>query len=79
MYELLVLPEHSERIAEVLKKYKQALEQEKLLEITFTTVAEYLWLLRAACQALAPLGRRAILYLAAAVSDFYIPPNEMVI
>ncbi|XP_008558296.1 phosphopantothenate--cysteine ligase [Microplitis demolitor] len=72
-----ILPEHSERIAEVLKKYKQALEQEKLLEITFTTVAEYLWLLRAACQALAPLGRRAILYLAAAVSDFYIPPNEM--
>ncbi|XP_074104864.1 phosphopantothenoylcysteine synthetase [Cotesia typhae] len=72
-----ILPEYSDRIAEVLVKYKQALKQEKLLQITFTTVAEYLWLLRAVCQALASFERRAIIYLAAAVSDFYIPPHEM--
>lgn len=72
------MPEYSDRIAEVLVKYKQALKQEKLLQITFTTVAEYLWLLRAVCQALASFERRAIIYLAAAVSDFYIPPHEMV-
>lgn len=62
----------------VLRKYREALDQEKLLQLSFTTLSEYLWLLRSACQALAPLGNRAILYLAAAVSDFYIPSNEMV-
>ncbi|CAD6228673.1 GSCOCG00006491001-RA-CDS, partial [Cotesia congregata] len=72
-----ILPEYSDRIAEVLVKYKQTLKQEKLLQITFTTVAEYLWLLRAVCQALASFERRAIIYLAAAVSDFYVPPHEM--
>ncbi|XP_046491803.1 phosphopantothenate--cysteine ligase-like isoform X1 [Neodiprion pinetum] len=65
------------RIADVLRKYKSALECGKLLELSFTTVYEYLWLLRSACQILAPLAERCILYLAAAVSDFYIPPNEM--
>lgn len=62
----------------MLRKYKEALDQTKLLQLSFTTLSEYLWLLRAACQALAPLENKAILYLAAAVSDFYIPSNEMV-
>lgn len=74
----IVLPEHTQKVATVLRKYKEALDQEKLLQLSFTTLSEYLWLLRSACQALAPLGNRAILYLAAAVSDFYIPSNEMV-
>jgi hypothetical protein len=30
-------------------------------------------------QSLAPLGRRALFYLAAAVSDFYIPVEEMAV
>lgn len=67
-----------QKVAVVLRKYREALNQEKLLQISFTTLSEYLWLLRSACQALAPLSNRAILYLAAAVSDFYIPSNEMV-
>lgn len=65
-------------MATVLRQYKEALEQGKLLQLSFTTLSEYLWLLRSACQALAPLENKAILYLAAAVSDFYIPSNEMV-
>lgn len=73
-----VLPEHTQQVATVLRKYKEAFNQGKLLQLTFTTLSEYLWLLRSACQALAPLENRAVLYLAAAVSDFYIPPNEMV-
>ncbi|XP_014468488.1 PREDICTED: phosphopantothenate--cysteine ligase isoform X3 [Dinoponera quadriceps] len=74
---ITVLPEHTEKVATVLQKYKEALNQKKLLQLSFTTLSEYLWLLRSACQALAPLGNKAILYLAAAVSDFYIPSNEM--
>jgi len=62
----------------VLRKYREAFDQKKLLQLTFTTLSEYLWLLRSACQALAPLENKAVLYLAAAVSDFYIPSNEMV-
>ncbi|XP_015515945.1 phosphopantothenate--cysteine ligase isoform X2 [Neodiprion lecontei] len=74
---ITVTSENVPRIADVLRKYKSALECGKLLELSFTTVYEYLWLLRSACQILAPLAERCILYLAAAVSDFYIPPNEM--
>ncbi len=48
-----------------------------LLEIPFTTLSDYLWLLRASCEALSPFGSKAMLYLAAAVSDFYIPASSM--
>ena len=48
-----------------------------LREIPFTTLSDYLWLLRACCETLAPLGAHAMLYLAAAVSDFYIPASSM--
>jgi phosphopantothenate-cysteine ligase len=48
-----------------------------LLCIPFTSVVEYLFLLRAAALSLSPAGRRAILFLAAAVSDFHIPDDEM--
>lgn len=74
---ITVSPEYGQKVATVLRKYREALDQRKLLQLTFTTLSEYLWLLRSACQALAPLENRVILYLAAAVSDFYIPSNEM--
>ncbi|XP_018403678.1 PREDICTED: phosphopantothenate--cysteine ligase isoform X1 [Cyphomyrmex costatus] len=74
---ITVLPEYTQKVATVLRKYREAFNQTKLLQLTFTTFSEYLWLLRSACQALAPLENKAILYLAAAVSDFYIPSNEM--
>lgn len=74
----LVLPQYTEKLATILHKYKEAQNQDKLLQLTFTTVSEYLWLLRSACQTLTCLKNKAILYLAAAVSDFYIPSNELV-
>ena len=49
----------------------------RLLALPFTSVDEYLHLLRAACVALAAAGPRALLYLAAAVSDFFIPEREL--
>ncbi|XP_072756674.1 phosphopantothenate--cysteine ligase [Anoplolepis gracilipes] len=74
---ITISPEYTQKVAIVLRKYKEAFDKKKLLQLTFTTLPEYLWLLRSACQALAPLESRAILYLAAAVSDFYVPSNEM--
>ncbi|XP_043465472.1 phosphopantothenate--cysteine ligase [Leptopilina heterotoma] len=71
--------QYTEQVSKVLCKYKEILKQGRLLQINFTTLADYLWLLRSACQALAPLKEKAIFYLAAAASDFYIPPNEMAV
>jgi len=50
---------------------------EFLLEISFTTLSDYLWLLRSASKLLSEHGRSSLLYLAAAVSDFYIPADHL--
>ncbi|KOX72192.1 Phosphopantothenate--cysteine ligase [Melipona quadrifasciata] len=63
---ITVLPQYKEKLMKIFCKYKEILNQDKLLQVTFTTLSEYLWLLRAACQALACLKNKAILYLAAA-------------
>ncbi|XP_063994061.1 phosphopantothenate--cysteine ligase [Diachasmimorpha longicaudata] len=75
--QLTVCDKYSSSVAEALVKYKSAIREGKLLQLSFTTLSEYLWLLRAASQAVAPLKKRVVLYLAAAVSDFYVPSNEM--
>ncbi|KAJ1500616.1 hypothetical protein HMI56_003719 [Coelomomyces lativittatus] len=54
---------------------KHALYQPYLLRLSYTTVSDYLYLLRECIFSLAPFHERAFLYLAAAVSDFYIPPD----
>lgn len=60
----------------ILKKYKIAKDEKKILSVPFTTLMEYMWLLRGTCMLMD--NKYCLLYLAAAVSDFYIPPNEMV-
>ncbi|CAG9809198.1 unnamed protein product [Chironomus riparius] len=72
-----VRPDSVDVLLPILTKYKTAQESNRLLYINFTSVSDYLWLLRAACEALAPFERRALLYLAAAVSDFYVPQDDM--
>ena len=49
-----------------------------LLMIEFNTLSDYLFLLRGVAECLAPHGNSVMLYLAAAVSDFYIPSQSMV-
>ncbi|CAH1403131.1 unnamed protein product [Nezara viridula] len=61
----------------ILKKYKEVMNSGKLLSIPYISLSDYLWLLRAACNALSSLNGKALLYLAAAVSDFYIPLDKM--
>ena len=51
--------------------------QSRLLSLSFTSVNSYLELLREVSTALAAAGPRAMLCLAAAVSDFYVPPDEL--
>lgn len=64
-------------IAKVLKRYEDVKKSRLLLPIEFNTLSEYLHLLKAAAQALSKIGSKAMFYLAAAVSDFYIPASEM--
>ncbi|XP_048374750.1 phosphopantothenate--cysteine ligase [Sphaerodactylus townsendi] len=64
-------------LVRALQAYRRAKDEDALLAIEFTSLVEYLTLLRAAARALAPLGSSAMFYLAAAVSDFYIPASEM--
>uniref|UniRef100_UPI00358E48FF phosphopantothenate--cysteine ligase n=1 Tax=Myxine glutinosa TaxID=7769 RepID=UPI00358E48FF len=65
------------RLEWVLRKRREAHNLRTLLCVPFCTVYEYLHLLRAASLALEPLGPSAILFLAAAVSDFHQPPDTM--
>ncbi|KAJ1527471.1 hypothetical protein ONE63_007444 [Megalurothrips usitatus] len=72
-----VKPSEVDNLLPILSKYKAAQESQKLLQVGFTTLSDYLWLLRAICECLSAFGSRAMLYLAAAVSDFYVPAEQM--
>ncbi|XP_066248649.1 phosphopantothenate--cysteine ligase [Euwallacea similis] len=74
---ITVKPDSVDVLAPILANYKAAQENGRILYVSFTTVSDYFWLLRAACECLARFGSRALLYLAAAVSDFYVPANQM--
>jgi phosphopantothenate-cysteine ligase len=52
-------------------------KEQRYLCLSFETLAEYLASLRAVAEAMEPLGARGCLFLAAAVSDFYIPDDEV--
>lgn len=71
-----VRPDSVDVLLPILQRYKQAQETNRLLYINFTSVSDYLWLLRGACECLAAFEKRAVLYLAAAVSDFYVPEGS---
>ncbi|XP_013192871.1 phosphopantothenate--cysteine ligase [Amyelois transitella] len=74
---ITVKPDSVDVLAPILLRYKAAHAAGAILYVAFTTVSDYLWLLRAACECLAHCGSRAMLYLAAAVSDFYIPKDKV--
>ena len=71
-------PSKYEDLLEVLTAYKAVQQTDMLHTLTFVTINDYLWLLRAVSQELSVLGRNALYYLAAAVSDFFLPREKMV-
>ena len=70
----------SERAAllSVLRAYKAVQAEGTLHTLTFVTVNDYLYLLRAISKEMKRLGPKAVYYLAAAVSDFFLPRQKMV-
>lgn len=67
-----------DRLRPVLEAYNRSQTEGTLLSVDFQTINEYLWLLKGVSRAMAPLGRRGMFYLAAAVSDFFLPEDRTV-
>jgi len=64
------------------EKYQAIINMEKqyrqyLLTIPFITVLEYLSLFEIICKKVSILEKDVMMYLSAAVSDFYVPESEL--
>ena len=66
------------RLQKVLAAYTEVQSSGRLLTIHFTTLSDYLFLLKGTAQTLEEHAQHSMFYLAAAVSDFYIPAEQMV-
>jgi phosphopantothenate-cysteine ligase len=66
------------KMLKVLRQYNSAKSKNLLLTLPFTTINDYLFVLRNIAKEMRPLGPNGLLYLAAAVSDFFVPPERMV-
>lgn len=74
----MVSSEHSQKLLPVLQAYHASIQQGTLLSVEFNTVNDYLWLLRDVTACMHGLERRGMFYLAAAVSDFFLPDDKVV-
>jgi hypothetical protein len=67
---------YSTKLQKTLKERSVALKEGRLLTVPFRTVEEYLAKLQMSAEALRDNRSLALFYLAAAVSDYYIPKEE---
>lgn len=72
-----VKSEHQKWLSSILRDYEQVQRDRSLLWVEFQSLSEYLHLLQMCSTCLQGLGKSAMLYLAAAVADFYIPKDQM--
>ena len=75
---MAVKTEYEPKLQQILSKYEKVQTDNLLLTVEFQTLGDYLQLLQACSQTLHMAEKKAMLYLAAAVSDFYIPKEQMV-
>lgn len=75
--DIVAKPEYQAQMREVSRKYNAAKQGNLLLLLPFTSVTEYLWELKEIAILMRPLGPQGLFYLAAAVSDFFIPRERM--
>ncbi|XP_048131335.1 phosphopantothenate--cysteine ligase 2-like isoform X3 [Rhodamnia argentea] len=68
---------HSEAVKMAISDHQNVVEKGQLLKLPFTTIFEYLQMLQMVATSLRGLGPHAMFYLAAAVSDFYVPWKSM--
>ncbi|KAF9421328.1 hypothetical protein BGZ94_008866 [Podila epigama] len=72
-----VMPSYVDKMRVVLDKYRATQKNGTLLSLEFVSVNDYLFLLREAAQIISRMNVHAMYYLAAAVSDFFIPADKM--
>ncbi|AAS54881.2 AGR391Wp [Eremothecium gossypii ATCC 10895] len=69
-------PAHAEQVLRNKRAYERYMrEEERLLLLPFTSVNQYLWSLKEVARLLNSKG--ALFYLAAAVSDFFVPSSRL--
>lgn len=68
----------SEAVKRAITEHHAAVAEGLLLKLPFTTIFEYLQMLQMIAISMRSLGAPAMFYLAAAVSDFYVPWRSMV-
>ncbi|CAL0305541.1 unnamed protein product [Lupinus luteus] len=69
---------YSEAVKRAVVDHHAAVTGGLLLKLPFNTIFEYLQMLQLVATSMRCLGPRAMFYLAAAVSDFYVPWKDMV-
>ncbi|KAK3230780.1 hypothetical protein Dsin_002661 [Dipteronia sinensis] len=69
---------YSEAVKKAIRDHHAVVERGVLLKLPFTTIFEYLQILQMIAVTTRSLGPHAMFYLAAAVSDFYVPWESMV-
>lgn len=72
-----VKDQHILKIRKLLSFHQQVKDENRLLMVPYTSLSDYLWHLRTLATRMDRCGPRAMLYLAAAVSDFYIPTGSI--
>ncbi|OAE27158.1 hypothetical protein AXG93_4666s1290 [Marchantia polymorpha subsp. ruderalis] len=70
-------PKYSGVVQQAIRKHYAAVKHGNLLSLPYTTLFEYLQILKIVATRLKKLDRHAMFYMAAAVSDFYVPWNKM--
>lgn len=68
---------HFEVVKKAISNHHAAIAEGMLLKLPYTTIFEYLQILHKIAVPMRTLGGRGMFYLAAAVSDFYVPWNSM--
>ena len=74
---VMINDRYQKEMREVLHRYNAAKRDNRLLLLSFTTVTDYLWHLKEISRTMKPLGSAAMFYLAAAVSDFFVPQDRL--
>lgn len=68
-------PGNSAKLVQALQEYQKY--KPRLLHLQYRYLSDYLFKLRMCAQCAQPVGKNVMFILAAAVSDFHIPPDEM--
>lgn len=79
--QITVDPDEVAALLPILTRHLEVKREGTLCSVPFVTVNEYLWQLKAISEILSGdegVGRSNLFYLAAAVSDFFLPPERMV-